>query len=223
MNEGLFAAAFSKLTCNLASRGKSTGQMCTNHMKWLDDSIEIPFMHGKDQQTADNAIKKLPCHCYANSLDFASDLSSSLFHYMVLFPDVIANCEESLFPGSWDGQAQKFGRIVARVCQAKREIIENSFGFKIKDIGVHSWRKCTHTLLNCGSTAGPSVPAACIRPGHSMGGNKDVYIAQEKASDTYCGCILAGLPAASKMQKMSCGKGDDISRYVRHAFLFVAI
>ena len=29
--------------------------------------------------------------------------------------------------------------------------------------------------------------------------------------------------STSKMPKMSCGKGDDIRRYVRHAFLFVAI
>jgi hypothetical protein len=32
-----------------------------------------------------------------------------------------------------------------------------------------------------------------------------------------------GTEAASKKEKMSCGKGDNISMYVRHAFLFVAI
>ena len=30
-----------------------------------------------------------------------------------------------------------------------------------------------------------------------MGSNRDVYIAQEKASDTYCGRILQGLPEHS--------------------------
>ena len=61
-------------------------------------------------------------------------------------------------------------------------------------IGMHSWRKCAHTMLNCGSTADSTGTAACIRGGHTMGGSKDVYIAQEKASDTYCCRILQGLP-----------------------------
>jgi hypothetical protein len=48
--DGIFAAAFSKLTCNLACRGNSTSQVCTKHMKWVDDCLEIRFAHGKDQQ-----------------------------------------------------------------------------------------------------------------------------------------------------------------------------
>jgi hypothetical protein len=51
--------------------------------------------------------------------------------------------------------------------------------------------------LNTGSTAGPSGAEACFRGGNSMGKNRDVYIAQEKASDTYCGRILQGLPEHS--------------------------
>ena len=48
--DGIFAAAFSKLTCNLACRGNSTSQVCTKHMKWVDDCLEIRFAHAKDQQ-----------------------------------------------------------------------------------------------------------------------------------------------------------------------------
>lgn len=48
--DGIFAVAFSKLTCNLACRGNSTSQVCTKHLQWVDDSISIPFAHGKDQQ-----------------------------------------------------------------------------------------------------------------------------------------------------------------------------
>eukprot|EP00804_Cyclotella_cryptica_P020114 CCRYP_020133-RA/>CCRYP_020133-RA protein AED:0.24 eAED:0.24 QI:0/0/0/1/1/1/2/0/687 len=160
----------------------------------FDDCFEIAFAHSKDQQTGDNAIKKLPRHCYANPLNFSSDLPSALFHYFALNPHVISNSEESLFPGSITAQVQRFGRYVAKICVKYQQIIEDEFAFDIKDIGVNSWRKCAHTKLNCGSTAGPSGPAACIRGGHSMGANRDVYIAQEKASDTYCGRILVGLP-----------------------------
>ena len=68
----------------------------------------------------------------------------------------------------------------------------------IKDITLHSWRKCACTKLNCGSTAGPSAAAACIREGHSIGSVRNVYIAQERASDEYCGKLLSGLPVNSE-------------------------
>jgi hypothetical protein len=84
--------------------------------------------------------------------------------------------------------------MVTKICIKYHDIIKTKFGFDISEIGVHSWRKCAYTKLNCGSTAGPTGAAACIRGGHAMGGSKHVYIAQKKASDTYCGRILQGLP-----------------------------
>ena len=51
--------------------------------------------------------------------------------------------------------------------------------------------------MSCGSTAGPTNSAACIRGGHSIGAVRDVYVVQEKASDQYCGRILAGLDELS--------------------------
>jgi hypothetical protein len=220
-DDGIFAATFSKLTCNLACRGNSTAQVCTKHMKWVDDCIQIPFAHGKDQQrgmyscicvllfyfyakltsnaffAGDNQLKKLPRHCYANPLNFASDLPSTLFHYFVTNPTIIAEPEEALFPGVLKSQAQKFGNILSYIKKKYKTIIERDYGISIDDIGVHSLRKCAHSKLNTGSTAGPSGAAACLRGGHSMGKNRDVYIAQEKASDTYCGRILQGLPEHS--------------------------
>lgn len=82
--EGITAACFAKLTCNLACHGNSTSQVCTKHIQWLDDCMQIMFAHGKDQQKGDNQVKKLPRHCYANPLNLASDLPSALFHYFVL-------------------------------------------------------------------------------------------------------------------------------------------
>ena len=84
-----------------------------------------------------------------------------------------------------------------KICLQHRDEIESKFGFNIEDSGVHSWRKCAHTKLNCGSTAGPLAASACIRGWHTIGGSKDTYIAQEMASDTYCGRILQGLPEHS--------------------------
>jgi hypothetical protein len=145
----------------------------------------------------DNQIKKLPRHCHANPLNFASDLPSTMFHYFATNPTVIAQPEEALFPGVIKSQAQRFGNIVSFIKKKYKTIIERDYAVSIDDIGVHSWRKCAHSKLNTGSTAGPSGAAACLRGGHSMGKNRDVYIAQEKASDTYCGRILQGLPEHS--------------------------
>ena len=195
--EGIFACLFSKLTCNLACRGNSTSQVCTKHVKWLDDCLEIPFAHGKDQQTGDNQLKKLPRHCYSNPLNCACDLPSALLHYFVMNPDVINNPEECLFRGAIKAQSQRFSDMVDKIKNKYKTIIERDFRYELRDIGVHSWRKCAHSKLNTGSTAGPSGAAACIRGGHSMGKNRDVYIVHEKASDTYCGRILQGLPEHS--------------------------
>ena len=71
--EGIFAVAFAKLTCNLACRGKNTGQVCLKQIKWAGDCMAIPFAHSKDAQGGDNSIKKLPRHCYANPINFLSD------------------------------------------------------------------------------------------------------------------------------------------------------
>jgi hypothetical protein len=192
--DGAFASAFSKLTVNLACRGKNTGQICVKQMKWQDDYIEIPFAHSKDSQRADKSIKKLPRSLYCNPLEHDSVVSSALFDYMALNPDVLANPEGSLFSGSVDAQAQRFSKIVTRLKNKHAATIKRVYGFDIEDIGVHSWRKCAHTKLNTGSTAGPSAAAACIRGGHSLGANRDVYIAQSQASDNFCGRVLAGLP-----------------------------
>lgn len=96
-----------------------------------------------------------------------------------------------------------FGRILRKVCLEFKDEIASRFGYKISDIGVHSWRKCAHSKLYTGSTAGPPAAAACLRGGHKIGGSKDYYIQQEKATDTFCGKLLAGLPEHSEQFAMS--------------------
>lgn len=168
-------------------------------MQWGDDSISIPFSHSKDAQRGTNALKKLPRHCYCNPLKHSEDLASSLFDYLAMNPNVLANPNDSLFTGSLEAQSQRFGRFVKKIVQKHEHELKVRFSImNPKDmIGVHSWRKCAHTKLNCGSTAGPTAAAAAIREGHSLGAVRDAYIAQERASDQYCGRILAGLPEHS--------------------------
>ena len=55
--EGMFGVAFSTLCVNLAARGKSTMQVCTKHMRWTGDCMNIAFAHLKDAQDGTNSIK----------------------------------------------------------------------------------------------------------------------------------------------------------------------
>jgi hypothetical protein len=65
------------------------------------------------------------------------------------------------------------------VCKKYKQIILEDFGFDIKDIGLHSWRRLARLQelsKRIGSTAVYTGAAACIRGGHSKGKNLDVYI-----------------------------------------------
>jgi hypothetical protein len=193
-HEGFFGHGFLKATFNLACRGDSTGQVHTKHLRWNGDSVGVPFAHSKDSQVGADATKRLPRHIYANPLEQSCDFYSAIFGYLAAHPEVLAKPDGPLFPGTIDAQTQRF-RDVLKVVLLKHEYeIENQFGFKITQIGVHLWRKAAYTKLNCGSISGPTSVAACIRGGYSIGSTRDVYVAQEKASDEYCGKILSGLP-----------------------------
>ncbi len=65
------------------------------------------------------------------------------------------------------------------------------------------------TKLNCGSTAGPTSAASYLRGGHSLGGSKNVYVVQEKASNQFCGRLLGDFDEHSA--KFAASNPDFIS------------
>jgi hypothetical protein len=102
------------------------------------------------------------------------------------------------------------------LCQHEREL-EETYGFKIEDVGVHSYRKGAHTYMNSGSTAGPSAAATCIQGGHTMGSVRDIYVLQEKAGDAYCGWSTADWLASqsSRICNVSSGFCPRFGGYFR--------
>ena len=66
--EVMFGVAFSTLCVNLVAWGKSTAQVCTKHMRWTGDCMNIAFAHLRDAQDGTNSIKKLPRNIYCNPL-----------------------------------------------------------------------------------------------------------------------------------------------------------
>ena len=197
--DGIYGNCFAKLTANLACRGDNTKQICTKHLQWSGDSIGIPFAHEKTHQRGNDQTKKLPRHCYSNPLDFRADFTSAVFHYLALHPERIAKPDESILHGTQDAQTTAFNRVLKKVLQSHVDedgipLCEVEHGVKMESISMYSFRKCAHTKLNCGSTCGPTSAAACLREGKSLGTARNPYIAQEQASDEFCGRILAGLP-----------------------------
>lgn len=197
---GVFGGFFSSLTVNLACRGDNTQQICIKHLMTADDCFCIPFSHEKCNQAGDDALKRLPRHIYANPLDVSTDFTHKVFHYLVLHPELIAQPNSSMLKGiNTEGATKKFNRILKKVLRDnvdphKVPLCESKHGIPPDELTMYSFRKCAHTWLNCGSTAGPTHAAACLREGKSVGGTRDPYIAQEMASDRLTGRILAGLP-----------------------------
>lgn len=136
--EGIFAAAFSKLSMTLACRGKSTAQICVKHLLWQDDSMSIAFGHVKDNQSGKNSIKKLPRNCYCNPLDHSCCVITGLFEYIATNPDIVSKPAEALFSGPLSAQAQRFGRFLSKICTKYEAVIKSEFGYDIRDIGSHS-------------------------------------------------------------------------------------
>lgn len=199
--DGVFGCSYAKTTVNLACRGDNTNQVCLKHFKWDGDAVGIPFAHEKTNQAGNDPTKKLPRRCFCNPLkgQQTADMFSSDFHYLVLHPDILSNPDRSFLQGSQDAQSSAFNRVLKKVLTTNVDghgvpLCESKYGVPIEEITMYSYRKCAHTKLNCGSTAGPSSAACCLREGHSIGTVRNVYIAQERASDEYCGRILSGLP-----------------------------
>lgn len=168
--EGLYAAGYATTTLNLACRGDSTGNVCTKHIKHEDDCVSISFSHIKEEQLGDNPTKRLPRHIYYNPLVQESDWGNNVFNYLCMYPEVLDDKDGLLFCGSSESQTDRFTRVLKQVVKDKADIIQRQFSFLPSDIGIHSYRKCAHTKLNCGSTAGPTGAAACLRGGHSLPG-----------------------------------------------------
>ena len=56
--EGVFGKAFSTLCVILAACGKSTEQVCTEHMKWSDNCMHLAFAPIKEAHDGSNTIMK---------------------------------------------------------------------------------------------------------------------------------------------------------------------
>ena len=71
-------------------------------------------------------------------------------------------------------------------------------GVKPGDLGSHSTRKGSITLVSSGCTVSPPMSSICLRACWSMGNVKDRYIHYEKAGDQFCGRSATGISSLRK-------------------------
>jgi hypothetical protein len=126
------------------------------------------------------------------------------FEYLVVFPEILADEDGPLYPGSEESQSERFSAMLAVVLK-KHETEINEMGYDISEIGVHSSiRKGATTYISSGTTAAPSSMSVNLRGGWSMGSAvRDVYMLYEKAGDQYIGRLTAGLPVLSEQFAVS--------------------
>ena len=68
-----------------------------------------------------------------------------------------------------------------------------ALGVDPKDLGSHSTRKGSATLVSSGCIVSPPHSSLCLRAGWSMGSVKDRYIHHKSAGDQFVGRTVTGL------------------------------
>jgi hypothetical protein len=114
-----------------------------------------------------------------------------------LFPEVLADKDGPLCPGSEDSQSERFSTVLGVALKAHGKEA-NNMGHDILEIGVHSARKGATTCISSGAACAPSSTSFNLRGGWSMGSVRDVRTLHAKVGDQCVGSLAAGLPALSE-------------------------
>ena len=115
--------------------------------------------------------------------------------YALSHPGVLQNNgRNQLFPGG--NQYHRFLKIFHHVLtKHSAEIL--ALGVDPNDLGSHSTRKGSATLVASGCIVSPPHSSLCLRAGWSMGSVKDRYIHHESAGDQFVGRTATGLSCLS--------------------------
>ena len=181
-DEYLFGHAFLTMEWNLMARSDNCVHMTINNIQWQDDCLLFFFGKSKSNQLGANSDK--PWHVYSNPEKPHCCPVLALCKYLFAHPDLISNPNSLLFPGTH--QYSRFIRIFHKVLNQNNEEFE-ALGVLKGDLGSHSTRKGSITLVSAGCTVSPPMSSICLRACWSMGPVKDRYIHYKKAGDQFVG------------------------------------
>ena len=191
-DEFLFAHTFLTLEWNLMARSENCVNMNINNVQFQDDALIFYF--GKSKRNPYGLNSHKPWHVYSNP--FAPHICPvlALAKYALSHPDILQD-DCPLFPGK--SQYDRFLKIFYKVINENEEEF-GKLGVKKGDLGAHSPRKGTITLVASGCTVSPPMSSICIRACWSMGPVKDRYIHCEKAGDEFVGRTATGISSMVK-------------------------
>ena len=188
-DEYIFARCFLTLEWNLMARADNVASAMVSHVEWQGDSLVFHFAKTKAAQEGECVFK--PWHVYANPVE--SEICPILVFskYVLTHPGILeSNGQNSLFPGA--DQYRRFMNIFSKLLRDNADVFKD-LGYVPSDLGSHSARKGSATLVATGSTVSPPFSAICLRAGWSMGSVKERYIHYEMAGDQFVGRTVCGL------------------------------
>ena len=188
-DEFLFAHCFLTLEWNLMARADNVVSANVSHVEWHGDSLVFYFAKMKGAQEGECVLK--PWHVYGNPLEPEICPLLAFSKYVLTHPGVLeSNGNNSLFPGN--DQYRRFMGIFSKLLKDNAEDFKE-LGYEPNDLGSHSTRKGSETLVDSGSTVSPPLSAICLCAGWSMGSVKERYIHYEAAGDQFVGRTVCGL------------------------------
>ena len=192
-DEYLFAHAFLTIECNLMARSDNVVHLSVEHIEWCADCLIFHFVTTKTDQNGNK--QRLPWHVYSNPLKPYICPVLAFAKYALSHPGVLQNNgRNQLFPGG--NQYHRFLKIFHHVLtKHSAEIL--ALGVDPNDLGSHSTRKGSATLVASGCIVSPPHSSLCLRVGWSMGSVKDRYIHHESAGDQFVGRTVTGLSCLS--------------------------
>ena len=192
-DEYTFAHALLTIEWNLMARSDNVVHLSVEHIEWSGECLIFYFATTKTDQNGEK--QRLPWHVYSNPLKPHICPVLAFSKYVLSHPGVLQdNGRNKLFPG--DNQYNRFLKIFHSVVEKhSAEIL--ALGVDPNDLGSHSTRKGSATLVASGCIVAPPHSSLCLRAGWSMGGVKDRYIHHESAGDQFVGRTVTGLSCLS--------------------------
>ena len=232
LEEGMFwEHAYCMLCWDLIARSDNIGDLTMDHLRFINDSLQIMFSADKMHTTGDSQSCKEPKHCFANVTDVTKDLFVALALYFLTSPEVgCANKE--LFPGAEGTQKARFrSRLNEALRHPRIVLLLERYGCGPEDIGPHSFRKGAGTYCTSGCTGGPSIVAILLRGGWEIGQVLDRYLRYSEAGDEFVGRVISGLPLNDAaftsppphFKVLSEAKRGDLQRDVKLLFRFCEV
>ena len=190
---GIFGWACSSASWNNCCRSEMLDRLHAPHFDWVGDGMRLVLVRNKKDQSSTGQGKERMLYANPKDPEVCGILPIALWA-LCKESDGSNTASEKFFEG--DDQKQKYRVLLNKIYDLLDEDpdidVEILFGNDVEDLGTHSHRKGSVTMLLC-IIDGPNPCAVYIRAGWSLGNTQDRYIMGGGGEDELCGRLLAML------------------------------